>query len=117
MNNKTKLIVASSIGLSGFALGFLVGGSPRGVTQGQGERSARGQSGDQSDGQSLRWSDRVGAQGKTANPMSTQFAGISASSDKESKLFAALRDPDDLRRMHDLFETASSLTLEELPAL
>jgi hypothetical protein len=40
-----------------------------------------------------------------------------ASNDKESRLFAAVRDPNEMRRLVDIYAAAQQLTAEEIPDL
>ena len=113
MNDKLKLILAACIGTGGFAAGYFVGGgsgvssakSPRGAADAPAPAGKMpAQSGD------------VSVAGSAAEK-SAQFASVSGATDKETRFFSAFREPDDLKRTHDLVDAAASLSLDELPGL
>ena len=113
MNDKLKLILAACIGTGGFAVGYFVGGGS-GVTaaksvHGAADASAAGGGAATQQGES---SAAGNGDGKPA-----QFATLSGATEKESRFFSAFREPDDLKRTHDLVEAAGALSMEEIPGL
>ena len=112
MNPKIKLFAACSLGLGGFALGFLAGGGRASMKPG-GQRAA-----DHSElaaGADFKSSDSSSpaAQGGERG----QFATLSGATEKEGRFFSAFREQDDLKRTHDLVDAAGALSLEEIPGL
>ncbi len=111
MNPKIKLFAACSLGLGGFALGFIAGGG-RAPTK----PDPRGNAGrtDSASGAAQYGSDSPDATAKGARG---QFATVSGATEKESRFFSAFREQDDLKRTHDLVDAAAALSMEEIPGL
>ena len=115
MTDRLKLILAACIGTGVFAPGVLVG---RGHADTTG-KSARRDAGSASEraGFWMRSGDSSATGNGSAAGPAGQFAALGAATEKETKFFSAFREPDDLKRMHDLVEAASVMSIEEMPAL
>ncbi len=113
MNDKLKLILAACLGTGGFAVGYFVGGGSA-VTA---TKSAHGapDAAAASAGSPAR-PDESPASGNVSGK-SAQFGTLTGATDKETRFFSAFREPDELKRTHDLVEAANALSLEELPGL
>src|SRR5947209_2779549 len=103
MNDKLKLILAACIGTGGFGVGYFVGGGS-GVTT---VKSAKGVSDAPASGGSAS-AQRGDSSASGAAGSSAQFATMSGATEKESRFFSAFREPDDLKRTHDLVEAANA---------
>src|SRR5687768_17518808 len=105
MKSQAAMLLAGAVGVGGFVAGyFLAGpGSPTGQAG-----SARYLSSAE-----LAALNPTGTAGEVAPSAPGAFATIAAN-DKEARLFAALRDPNDLRRNAGLYAAAHDITMEEL---
>ncbi len=111
MNPKIKLVAACSLGLGGFALGFLAGGG-RSPLKPDGRGAADRSDAGAGAGQKSADSSNPAGSGERG-----QFATMAGASDKESRFFSAFREQDDLKRTHDLVDAAAALSMEEIPGL